>query len=78
MKKVYCKNCKFKTIYTLTYCEPYIRINSRRDDYHGPRHFIRKLSLGTFEREKKNKNNDCNRYKRKWWKFWVWGGENGN
>lgn len=71
MKKKYCKNCKFKTIFTMTYCEPYVPVGIRISDYEGPRHLIRKKVIGTFEREKKNAKNDCFLYVKKWWKFWL-------
>ena len=70
MKK-YCKDCKFKLWYTLSYCEPWVAFGVRGPDYHSPRHLIRKKKIGSFEREVQNRNNDCRCYKKKWWKFWI-------
>ena len=68
-KKVYCEDCKFNPSYVSKYCDPDVKVGVRVDDYHGPRHLIRRMTLGSFERKKHNATNSCKGYKRKWWKF---------
>jgi len=68
--KRYCKNCKFIQPWRI-YCEPYVPVGIRFDDYHGPKHLIRRTELGRFRREEQNAKNDCRLYLKKWWKFWI-------
>lgn len=68
-QKKYCKDCKFNPSYFAKYCEPYIPVGIRFDDFHGPQHLVKRRKVGLFERSEWNKNNDCVHYKRKWWKF---------
>ena len=68
-QKKYCKDCKFRPPFDSKYCEPSIPVGVEFDDYHGPRHFVKRKKIGTFERSEQNAQNDCNCYVRKWWKF---------
>ena len=67
--KTYCKDCKFNPSYFAKYCEPYIPVGIRFDDFHGPQHLVKRKQIGLFEREKQNADNHCKCYVRKWWKF---------
>ncbi|TET24501.1 MAG: hypothetical protein E3J76_02820 [Candidatus Aminicenantes bacterium] len=69
--KRYCKNCKFKYWYMTEYCEPWVWFGVRVDDYHSPRHLLKRKKLGRFMRAEQNKKNNCPYYEKKWWKFWV-------
>jgi len=69
-QKKYCKDCKFKSLlFPFNYCEPYIPVGIRFDDYDGPEHLVRRKTIGSFQRSKQNENNDCKHYRRRWWKF---------
>lgn len=65
MKRVYCKNCTFHRYPSDSYgndrCKTEYTIThsyiSKSKEYSNP--------------EVRNAHNDCKRYKRSWWKFWI-------
>jgi len=64
MKKVYCGNCRHynpAAMYTRESCQP---IKGYHDNYIGRQKTHRSPHV-------LNKNNQCQLYKRKWWKFWI-------
>lgn len=62
VNKIYCKNCKFHftNFWGTYYCKykQYIEISSTGEKYYT-------------ECEKLNSDYNCQKYKRKWWKFWI-------
>ena len=82
--KVYCYNCKYFKKYTITSgvgifdfstirrCEAITAI-SMRESYSTPKKPIpaKKITHIVGDYEKQNKNNNCEHYTRKWYKFWV-------
>ena len=65
MKKVYCKNCRFRIVYSLC--------RAKRNAKYTPANWLKpggKTLIQEFCHDI-NKNNDCPEYKQKWWKFWI-------
>ena len=66
MNKVYCKNCRFLRL-------------SNKDGYYCKKGMKEKVSwfgkcrvpIKTKPPSAINRNNNCELYKRQWWKFWV-------
>jgi len=70
MEKVYCRNCKYLGSYEgemgeFGYlCFRPLNITKKRNAIHEWEETIHSPEII-------NRNNDCNGYKRKWYKFWV-------
>lgn len=76
MKKIYCKNCKWfkmrtgKTNFRGFRNEIYTILEEAVCLYDSPTGIVG-YGKRYINANKRNKNNDCPDYQRKWWKFWV-------
>jgi hypothetical protein len=65
MKKVYCCNCKYYTLWTID-CLHKTNADLYRDNVTGETRY----RIWEFP-SSLNSNGECKNYERKWWKFWV-------